>query len=254
MFDFKRFFSRITSQGLIKAIAVYSGLVISIISFLVLISDASVHEKAVIKMAWGLILIWIILLGWLMYRNRDWIRERVLSIPLPWWVKFPVFCTLLALFEEAVTVSMTNLAPIFGAEIGEAFITASANYLHTVLFHSVIVFIPMFLVWTVILHFYRLPANHVFLLFGLTGSLAEMSMSPSNILGGFWFFVYGLMIYLPVYSLPSRESSRSPTWWVYPLAVFAPLLSPILLLPVTPLLRHLWEIMDPVFFVDSSWD
>ena len=112
----------------------------------------------------------------------------------------------------------------------------------------------MFLVWTVILHNWELPPNHVFLLFGLTGSLAEMSMSPSNILGGFWFFVYGLMIYLPVYSLPSRESSRKPVCWVYPIAVLAPLLSPILLLPVTPVLRHLWEMMDPIFFVDSSWD
>ena len=254
MITIQRVFSRITSRGLIKAIAVYSVLVISLISFLVLASDAPLHEKANIKMAWGLILFWIILIGGLMYLNRDRIRDWVLAIPLPWWVKFPLFCTLLALVEEAVTVTMTNLAPLFGAEIGEAFITASANYLHTVLFHSVIVFIPMFLVWTVILHFYQLPPDHVFLLFGLTGSLAEMSMSPTNILGGFWFFVYGLMIYLPVYCLPSRKSSRSPAWWVYPLAVVAPLLSPILLLPVAPLLRYLWELMDPIFFVESSWD
>ena len=247
-------FSRITSQGLIKGIALYSALVISLISFLVLASDAPLHEKVIIKMAWGLILIWILLFGSLMYLNRDRIREWVLKIPLPWWVKFPVFCTVLALVEEAVTVTMTNLGPLFGVEIGEAFITASANYLHTVLFHSVIVFIPMFLVWTVILHYYQLPPNHVFLLFGLTGSLAEMSISPTNILAGFWFFVYGLMIYLPAYSLPARESSPTPTWWIYPLAVLAPLLSPILLLPVTPLLRVLWDVMDPVFFVDSSWD
>jgi hypothetical protein len=188
-----------------------------------------------------------------MYLFRDRVRDLVLNIPLPWQLKFFLFCTLLALLEEAVTVSMTNLAPLFGAQAGQAFITASANYLHTVLFHSVIVFLPMFLVWTLLLSFFDFPPTHVFLLFGLTGSLAEMSMSPTNILGGFWFFVYGLMIYLPSYSLPSREKVRQPHWWVYILGAAAPLLSPILLLPITPLLRYLWEVMDPVFFVESSW-
>lgn len=188
-----------------------------------------------------------------MYRFRDQISVLVRRIPLPWQVKFTLFCTILALLEEAVTVSMTNLAPSFGAEIGQAFITASANYLHTVLFHSVIVFIPMFLMWTILLHYFDIPPVHVFLLFGLTGSVAEMSMSPTNILGGFWFFVYGLMVFLPAYSLPEIRNARKPKWWVYPLAVIAPLLSPIMLLPVTPLLRYLWRIMDPTFFVESTW-
>jgi len=250
----QRFFSRITAPCLVKAIGIYSILVISLISFLFLASEAPVHEKAIIKMAWGLILIWIFLFGSLMYRFRDLIRELVQSIPLPWQVKFPLFCTLLALLEEAVTVSMTNLAPLFGAEIGQAFITASANYLHTVLFHSVIVFIPMFLVWTLLLHYFDIPPTQVFLLFGLTGSIAEMNMSPTNILAGFWFFVYGLMICLPAYSLPQSRSTREIKWWVYPLAVVAPLFSPIILLPITPLLRYLWKIMDPVFFVESSWN
>jgi len=249
----KKIFSRITAPGLVKAIGIYSLLVISLISLLILSSDSPVHEKAIIKMAWGLILIWIILIGSLMYRFRDAISALVQRIPLPWQVTFPVFCTILAFLEEAVTVTMTNLAPLFGAEIGQAFITASANYLHTVLFHSVIVFIPMFLVWTVLLHYFDIPPLHVFLLFGLTGSIAEMSMSPTNILAGFWFFVYGLMIFLPVYSLPENRKAKKPKWWAYPLAVVSPLLSPILLLPVTPLLRHLWEIMDPTFFVESTW-
>lgn len=249
----QRFITRITAQGLVKIIGIYSILVISLISFLILVSDAPAYEKANIKMAWGLILIWIVLFGSLMFRFKKTIRALFLGIRLPWQLKFLIFCTILALLEEAVTVSMTNLAPIFGAEVGQAFITASANYLHTVLFHSVIVFIPMFLIWTLILHFFDFPPIHVFLLFGLTGSLAEMSMSPTNILAGFWFFVYGLMIYLPVYSLPDNRKARKPKWWVYPLAVVAPLLSPILLLPVTPLLRYLWKIMDPIFFVESSW-
>ncbi len=247
-------FSRITASGLVKALGVYSILAMGLISLVTLSSDAGPDQKAIIKMALGLILVWGIMGGWLMTRFRGPIRDLVLGIPLPWWLKFPLFCTLLALLEEAVAVSLTNLAPVLGSEVGKAAITASANYLHTVLFHSVIVFIPMFLAWTVLLRFYDFPPLHVFLLFGLTGSLAEMSMSPSNILGGFWFFVYGLMVYLPAYSLPRDRGARQPRWWVYPLAVALPLFSPILLLPLTPALRYLWQVLDPTFFVDSAWD
>lgn len=250
----RKFQIRITAKGLVRAIGIYSIFVMALISILNLASDAGPDQKAIIIMALGLILIWIVLIGGLMVRFRDPIRALVLGIPLPWWLKFPLFCTILALLEEGVTVTMTNLAPLFGSQIGRAFITASANYLHTVLFHSVIVFIPMFFVWTVLLHFFRFPPLHVFLLFGLTGSIAEMSMSPTNILAGFWFFVYGLMIYLPAYCLPGDRYAGQPKWWTYPLAVTAPLLSPILLLPVTPLLRYLWRVMDPTFFVDSAWD
>jgi hypothetical protein len=244
----------ITALGLVRVIGIYSCLVVGLISILVLTSDAEPAQKATIKMALGINLFWVVIGGFLMVHFRDTIREFSLRIPLPWWVKFPLFCTLLALLEEAVTVGMTNLAPVFGAEVGMAFITASANYLHTVLFHSVIVFIPMFVVWTVILRYIDFPPTYVFLLFGLTGSLAEMSMSPTNILGGFWFFVYGLMIYLPAYSLPKERGAKTPRWWAYLLAVGAPLLAPIILLPVTPLLRYLWKMMDPLFFVESSWD
>lgn len=249
----KGLLSRITAPGLVKAIGIYSILVISLISFLVLNSDSPPPEKAVIKMALGLILIWIIIGGSLMVKFRDPIKTFVQNIPLPWQLKFFIFCIVLALLEEVVTVSMTNLAPVFGAEVGQAYITASSNYLHTVLFHSVIVFIPMFLVWTILLHFYDFHPVHVFLLFGLTGSIAEMSINPTNILGGFWFFVYGLIIYLPVYSLPENRSARQPKWWTYLLAVAAPLISPILLLPIAPLLSYLWRITDPIFFVESSW-
>jgi hypothetical protein len=226
----------------------------SLIYFFTFTSDASLDQKAIIRMALGLTLIWVILGGFLTIRFREPVRNYVQGIPLPWWLKFPLFCIILALLEEGVTVSMTNLAPLFGSQIGQAFITASANYLHTVLFHSVIVFVPMFLVWTVLLRFFDFPPTHVFLLFGLTGSIAEMSMSPTNILAGFWFFVYGLMIYLPAFCLPQDRTARRPKWWAYLLAVAGPLLSPILLLPAAPLLRYLWRVMDPTFFVESAWD
>jgi hypothetical protein len=70
--------------------------------------------RAVLGMGWGLILLWIGLGGTLMYRFREPIREAVGKIRLDWRVKFILFATLLALTEEAVTTTMTNLAPMFG--------------------------------------------------------------------------------------------------------------------------------------------
>jgi len=247
---------RITSTFLIKALGVYSGGVVGLISFLILASDQSdVHEKAIIKMALGLILFWIVLLGSLMVRYREPVAAAVRRIPLNWRVKFVLFATFLALLEEAVTVSMTNLAPFFGSEIGKAFITASANYVHTVLFHSVIVFVPMFVVWSFLLGRYDFHPKAVFLLFGLTGSLAEMSMQASNALAGFWFFVYGLMVFLPACAIPPVEArkARKPKIRHFALAVVLPLLSPLMLLPFVPLLKYLYQLMDPVFFVDSPF-
>jgi len=247
---------KITSGLLIKALAVYSFCAVGIISFLILASDdADVHQKAVIKMALGLILFWIVIGGLLMYRYREPVRRCVRDIKLNWRIKFVLFATILALLEEAITVTMTNLAPVFGSQVGKAFITASTNYLHTVLFHSVIVFIPMFIAWAFLLGRYDFNPNQVFLLFGLVGSLAEMSMQPSNILGGFWFFVYGLMVYLPACSIPPAylRGAKTPKVRHYILAVALPLVSPIILLPVAPLLKYLYDLMDPVFFVDSPF-
>ena len=247
---------KITSGRLIKALAVYSFVVVTAISLVILTSDETdVHQKAIIKMALGLVVFWIVIGGTLMVRFRTPISRRVRSIPLNWRIKFILFAVLLAMLEEAVTVTMTNLAPVFGSQIGAAFITASANYLHTILFHSVIVFVPMFVVWSFLLGRYDFAPNQVFLLFGLVGSLAEMSMQPSNIFGGFWFFVYGLMVYLPACSLPPAEQrgARPPKVRHYLLAVVLPLVSPALLLPLFPSLRYLYRLMDPVFFVDSPF-
>lgn len=246
----------IRSDHIIKLLAVYSICMVSLISFVVLTSDEmDVHGKAIIKMAMGLNVVWIVFCGSLMYWFRKPVSRFVRGIRFNWRVKFILFATVLALLEEAVTVTMTNLAPLFGSQVGQAFITASANYLHTVLFHSVIVFIPMFIVWSFLLGRYDFNAGQVFLLFGLVGSLAEMSMQPSNIFGGFWFFVYGLMIFLPASSVPDADlrKARKPGIIGYILAVVLPLISPAMLLPFFPLLRYLYKVMDPVFFVDSPF-
>jgi hypothetical protein len=190
------------------------------------------RARAVIGMGWGLILLWIFLGGMLMHCFREPIRAAVARVRLDWRLKFILLATTLALIEEAITTTMTNLAPLFGVKVGEAYITASANYLDVVAMHSVVVFIPMFVAWAVILWRYDFSPFAVFLLFGLTGTLAEMTFGPQHAREfGLWIFVYGLMVYLPAFCVPTDRQARTPRWWHYPLAVVAP----FLFIPLVPL-------------------
>lgn len=132
---------------------------------------------------------------------------------------------MLALVEEAVTTGMTNVAPWLGVPLGAAYITASANYLDVVLYHSVVVFVPMFIGWAVLLRWWRFAPGAVFVLFGITGTLAEtLSFGPQNLINaGFWIWVYGLMVWLPAYCLPPRPNAQPPPLYAYPLAVVWPI-------------------------------
>ncbi|MGC8834525.1 MAG: hypothetical protein ACP5R4_10780 [Armatimonadota bacterium] len=183
-------------------------------------------KRAVVGMAWGLILLWVGGCGLTMRRWADPLNRAVSRVPLPWSLKFVLGCTILACTEEAVTTLMTNCAPLFGVRIGQAYITASASYLDVILYHSVVVFVPMFIGWALLLRWWRFSPFAVFLLFGTTGLLAEtMSFGPQN-LGNFamWIFVYGLMVWLPAHWAPNDRPARKPAWWTYPLAVVFPML------------------------------
>ncbi|MBW2989130.1 hypothetical protein KY358_02300 [Candidatus Woesearchaeota archaeon] len=224
------------SKILTKILAVYSIIVVVIVSSIVLSGDNG-HDKAVIKMGLGLIIIWVIIGGTIMFKLKERIRKAVLKIPLSWKIKFIVFATFLALVEEAITTTMTNLAPVFGSRIGEAYITVSANYLHVVLFHSVIAFLGMFIVWSLLLSKYDFSPNSVFLLFGLTGTIAEISINPTAIISGFWFFVYGLMVYLPAYSLPKERQAKKPKFFSYIIAILSPLVLGGILVGIANMIR-----------------
>jgi hypothetical protein len=201
--------------------------------------------RAVILMGSCLVLYWNVLGGLLMYAYRDRIRQIVLALPGWWPAKFVIFCTLLALAEEAITTTMTNLAPVFGVPVGKAYITASANYLDVVCFHSVIVFVPWFVGWAWMLSRWDFHPTFVFLIFGLTGTLAETGFMPAKIGEiGMWVFVYGLMIYLPAYSIPHKRGARPPRWWLYPLAIIIPLPFMVLLLP--------WAVVKHYFHTGPS--
>ena len=181
---------------------------------------------AIISMGLGLILLWVVMCGSLMYVLRDHIKRFVQNIPIHWQVKFILFGILMAMLEEAITTSMTNLAPLFGVKIGGAYITASANYFDVVLHHSVIVFVPWFIAWAWILKRYEFSPFWVFVLFGLNGLFAESLTFGVQHLSEFalWIFVYGLMVYLPAYTIPTERGAQRPKLWHAALAFILPLL------------------------------
>jgi len=206
------------------------------------IVTASGHPvvRAVLGMAMGLVWLWIVAGGLLMRRYRDRIRAAFARIKQPWQIKFVAFCTLLILMEELITTGMTNLAPLFGVPIGKAYITASSNYFDVISFHSVVVIAPMFLGWAWLLSRYDFSPNAVFLLFGLTGTLCEVSFGGAQQFASFgmWTFVYGLMVYLPAYCIPRDRAIRTPRWLHYPIAVFFPILFAIPVAVAMTLLFH----------------
>ena len=188
------------------------------------------------RMATGLVVIWIWIGGAVMYHWRAEIRARVQAVGLNWRVKFVLFCIVMACLEEVVTVTMTNLAPLFGSQIGEAYITASTNYLDVILFHSVVVFIPYFIVLAWILGRWDFSPFAVFVAFGIVGTVAEAVFAGNpGVLVGFamWAFVYGLMVWLPVWCLPEGRGARPVgvvAHLVLPFAIFGlamPMIVPI---------------------------
>jgi hypothetical protein len=180
---------------------------------------------AVISMGSGLILLWVILCGSCMYVFREKIKSGIQKFPLNWQVKFVGLGIFMAMIEEAITTSMTNLAPLFGVKTGEAYITASTNYFDVIFHHSVIVFIPWFIAWAWILKRYDFSPFWVFLIFGINGLFAETLSFGLQNLNQFamWIFVYGLMVYLPACTVPDGRDVLPPKIWQGALAFVLPL-------------------------------
>ena len=120
-------------------------------------------EGAIMLMAASLALVWNVIGGTMMYLGRNMVLELVRKSPLSGGATFLLFATGLALLEEGVTTTLTDLAPVFGNS--QAFITASRNYLEVVVWHSVVVIVPMLVVWAWLLARYRFSPGSVFLLF-----------------------------------------------------------------------------------------
>ncbi|MGA2663984.1 MAG: hypothetical protein ABSF83_03485 [Nitrososphaerales archaeon] len=207
---------------LIRVLVVYTAVAFPFV-VVVNVFGGDARARAIILMAAGLVLLWVVLGGCLTLRYRDRVREAVLRVGVRWEWRFLLMATGMALLEEAITTTMTNLAPELGSQIGVAYITASTNYLIVISFSSVVVFVPEFVGWVFLLRRYDFSPNEVFLLYGLLGATMESALSPYAVLGSFWFFVYGLMVYLPAYALPRDRPARTPRLRHYVLAYFVPL-------------------------------
>jgi len=220
---------RVTRQTitpiLLSLIAGWGIFATSVVATVVLSAEKDPDKRAIMKMGIGLILVWCLTGGLVMYRARDRFAAWARRVPLGWRTRFVVLCIAFAMLEEAVTTTLTNLAPLLGGVTESARITASKNYLEVVLKHSVIVFVPWFLCWAWLLSRYDFRPVEVMLLFGLTGTLAEaITFGLQNLVAvGMWTFVYGLMIYLPAATVPEERGARTARWWVWPMAVFLPI-------------------------------
>lgn len=206
---------------IIKVLAWLAGLQFLFVVFLFLVAKDKPEFHAVMGMAIGLFVFWIILGGFVMKRFRYPIKVVVQKINIDWRIKFILFTTLLALLEEVITTAMTNTAPFYGVTMAAAHITASANYWDVVLTHSVILFSPMFCIWAWLLSKYDFSPNQVFLLWGFSGFFMEVAYGGiSHIAEVHWIFVYGLMMYLPAYCIPENRPVKKPAVWLYPLVIF----------------------------------
>jgi len=232
--------SRLASRVLV-GLAVYGALFYAWFTAIVGFIEHDPDRRAILWMTGGLIVVWIVLGGMLMRLGRARFAAWVGRLRLGWRTRFVLLCILMALLEEAVTTGLTNLAPWFGGVTDAARITASKNYLEVVCLHSVVVFVPMFVAWAVILSFFDFAPVEVMLLYGLTGWLAEWMTFGSDNIGmvGMWTFVYGLMVWLPAWTVPRGRHVRPARWWMWPIAAVGPLFAGIPFVPVVLLVRWL---------------
>jgi hypothetical protein len=183
-------------------------------------------ERAIILMALGLFMVWVLLAGGLMWKFAPRLLLIINRLPFNWRIRFVFVSIILALIEEAIATFMSNLALILGDSTHQAAITASKNYLEVVAGYSVIVFIPMFIAWALLLSWRNFSPFSVMVLFGITGLLSEsLSFGPQNFLNaGFWILVYGLMVYLPARSVPGQNIPQAKIWH-YPIAILLPIVT-----------------------------
>jgi hypothetical protein len=194
-------------------------------------------HRAVLLMAWGTILLWVFGFGTVSVILGRKVAGWITGWRLPWPVGFVAACTLLAMLEELVTTGMTNMATSFGVQIGKAYVTASTNYFDVILFHSVCLFVSFFVAWALMLRKISFAAWQVFLLFGITGTIAEASFGPQHLMEfALWIPVYGLMVYVPALATEGKPGRAMPRWWHFPLSVFLPFPF-IVLFPMAGLIR-----------------
>lgn len=93
----------------------------------ILSKDPDPDHRAIIKMGVGLILIWCVMGGLVMWALRDRFVRWATRIPLGWRTRFVLLCIAFAMLDEAVTTGLTNIAPLLGSVTDAARITVSKN-------------------------------------------------------------------------------------------------------------------------------
>ena len=197
---------------------------LTLTSFIWFLNAENSKGFAIISLAIGLFFLWGICSAFIMSKIKDPLKYFFQSRSYPIFIVVSLGGILLALVEEAFTTLMTNMAPLFGFSTSEVFITASSNYIEVVTKHSVIVFIPWFIAWGIILHKWSVHPNLVFILFGTTGLFAEsLSFGLQNLLQfGFWIIIYGLMIYLPSFIVYDPKKLEPLKKKYFPLLIIVP--------------------------------
>lgn len=235
-------------KTIITLLALYSILAYSAIALFIFSDPAGdPNGKGIIIMGGLLILFWCVIGGAIMHQNKKRFKAFFERIPLNWQYKFVLFATCFAMMEEVVTVSITNIVPrILNLPMDIVHITASANYFHTIFGHSVIIFVGFFIAWGWLLKRYSFTTFEIFICAGIVGTFGEVLVSgPQTAIAGFWFFVYGLMVYLPAYSIPKNIVLPRPRWYQYPLAIILPILMAI---PMSLLASLYRSFFDGVYF------
>lgn len=107
------------------------------------------------------------------------------------------------------------------------YITASPNFITLITKHSVIAFLPQFLLWGILLTRYDFSPRWVFLLYGITGFLNELltfGIGSNAVSIGYWIIIYGLILYLPAYIIPRKDNLKKPVFYQYSIMIILPIL------------------------------
>lgn len=189
--------------------------------------------RAAIVMQWGSFIIWVVIMGFFLAPSiASFVSGLVKSFGFGQKSIFIVGATALALIEEAVAIFLNNNVSTSLSTSSGTILTATRNYFELVTQKSVVVFIPMFIVWAYLLKNKHYSAEEAFLYFGLTGILAEFWFMPGPLIfiaGGFWMLVYGAMVYAPAVLLVGKKEKFD---FSFRRAIFAIFLSFLAATPV----------------------
>ena len=187
----------------------YWALAYLIIFTIIGFSMAAPDPRAAVVMQWGSFISWVVIISSffaspiILFVSRLFKRFHFGGKTL-----FVIGATALALTEEALAIFWNNNISALFSTTDKTILTITTNYFDLIAKHSVIVFIPMFIVWAYLLKNRHYSAEEAFLYFGLTGILAEFWFMPSTLIfmaGGFWILVYGAMVYAPAKLLVGKK-------------------------------------------------